>query len=193
MRGERNKDLRPRLNLPKELPHIPRHTDDFAPSVLVPVSKIQSDVASNWVFPAKEAPGECLVDDHHGRRISCIRRCKLAPSQQRDLQRCKMTGADGEPATFWLVVGLRHRMPFDSEGHIAREIVGKISGSGRRLHSGEICETLQNIFKELPLALRLEVLEVAEPDGSCEQVMRIKTHARLDLFEETIDKQPRAN
>src|SRR5207248_6450523 len=85
------------------------------------------------------------------------------------------------------------RMPFDSEGHIAREIVGKISGSGRRLHSGEICETLQNIFKELPLALRLEVLEVAEPDGSCEQIMRIKTHARLDLFEETFDKQPRAN
>src|SRR5438132_10338288 len=68
MRGERNKDLRPRLNLPKELHHIPHHTDDFAPSVLVPVSKIQSDVASNWVFPAKEAPGECLVDDHHGRR-----------------------------------------------------------------------------------------------------------------------------
>src|SRR5438132_4380861 len=166
MLGERNMNLRPLLYLPMEFYHIPPHSDYFAPSVLVPVSKIQSDVASNWVFPAKEAPGECLVDDHHGRRISCIRRCKLAPLQQRDLQRCKMTGADGEPATFWLVVGFRHRMPFDSEGHIAREIVGKISGSGRRLHSGEICETLQNIFKELPLALRSEERRVGKECGS---------------------------
>src|SRR5207302_9246909 len=114
MRGERNKDLRPRLNLPKELHHIPHHTDDFAPSVLVPVSKIQWDVASNWVFPAKEAPGECLVDDHHGRRISCIRRCKLAPLHHRDLQRWKLTGDEGGPATFSLVDGLRHQKPYDS-------------------------------------------------------------------------------
>src|SRR5438046_10700471 len=104
MRGERNKDLRPRLNLPKELHHIPHHTDDFAPSVLVPVSKIQSDVASNWVFPATEAPGECLVDDHHGRRIRCIRRCKLAPSRQPDLQRGQMAAPDAGPATFRTLV-----------------------------------------------------------------------------------------
>src|SRR5438067_12551694 len=100
MRGERNKDLRPRLNLPKELHHIPHHTDDFAPSVLVPVSKIQSDVASNWVFPAKEAPGESSLANTTGSGISGTQGGNLPPFKKRNLKRCKLTGPKGNQATF---------------------------------------------------------------------------------------------